>query len=94
MERPTIVLVHGAFAELASWNDVIGTLLAQGYPVIAPANPLRGITSDAAYLASLLNGINGPMVLVGYSYGGSVITNAATGNPNVKALSMSPALPP
>ena len=84
--KPTIVLVHGAFAESSSWNDVISTLLVQGYPVSAAANPLRGVTNDSAYIASTLNSITGPIVLVGHSYGGSVISNAATGNPNVKAL--------
>ena len=83
---PTIVLVHGAFAESASWNDVTGVLLALGFPVIAAANPLRGVKSDAAYVASTLQSITGPIVLVGHSYGGVVISNAATDNPNVKAL--------
>ena len=83
---PTIVLVHGAFAESASWNGVIPALLAQGYPVIAAANPLRSVQIDADYVAGLLAGTPGPIVLVGHSYGGAVITNAATGNPNVKAL--------
>jgi pimeloyl-ACP methyl ester carboxylesterase len=84
--RPTIVLVHGAFAESSSWDSVIERLLAKGYPVVAAANPLRGVHSDAAYLANLLDSISGPVVLVGHSYGGSVITNAATGRANVKAL--------
>lgn len=84
--RPTIVLVHGAFAESASWDDVMSTLLGQGYPVIAAANPLRGVKSDSAYIASTLKSIKGAIVLVGHSYGGSVISNAATGNSNVKAL--------
>ena len=84
--KPTIVLVHGAFAESASWNDVMSTLLTLGYPVVAAANPLRGVTSDAAYIASTLKSITGSIVLVGHSYGGSVISNAAMGNPNVKAL--------
>jgi pimeloyl-ACP methyl ester carboxylesterase len=84
--RPTIVLVHGAFAESASWESVIKRLLAKGYPVVAAANPLRGVHSDAVYLTNLLDNIPGPVVLVGHSYGGSVITNAATGRANVKAL--------
>ncbi len=84
--RQTIVLVHGAFAESASWNDVISTLRAHGFPVIAAANPLRGVTHDSAYMAGLLKTIDGPVVLVGHSYGGIVISNAATGNPNVEAL--------
>ncbi|GAB2987043.1 alpha/beta fold hydrolase [Saccharothrix stipae] len=84
--KPTIVLVHGAFADASGWNDVVHRLLCDGYQVIAPANPLRGIPSDSAYLASLLAVVEGPIVLVGHSYGGVVITNAATGNANVKAL--------
>ena len=84
--KPTIVLVHGAFADASGWNDVVHRLLCDGYPVIAPANPLRGIPSDSAYLASVLATVEGPTVLVGHSYGGVVITNAATGNANVKAL--------
>ncbi|WP_280155855.1 alpha/beta hydrolase [Piscinibacter sp. XHJ-5] len=84
--KPTIVLVHGAFAESSSWEAVVARLLAKGYPVVAAANPLRGVHSDATYLASLVDSIPGPIVLVGHSYGGSVITNAATGRPNVKAL--------
>jgi pimeloyl-ACP methyl ester carboxylesterase len=84
--KPTVVLVHGAFADASGWNDVVRRLQRQGYPVLAPANPLRGVDSDAAYLASVLATISGPIVLVGHSYGGFVITNAATGNPNVKAL--------
>ena len=83
---PTIVLVHGAFAESSSWNGVVARLLAKGYPVIAAANPLRGVRIDSAYVASVLDSIPGPVVLVGHSYGGVVITNAATGKGNVKAL--------
>jgi pimeloyl-ACP methyl ester carboxylesterase len=84
--RPTIVLVHGAFADASGWNDVAGILLRDGYPVIAPANPLRSVSSDSAYLASFLATLSGPLVLVAHSYGGMVITNAAVNNPNVKAL--------
>ena len=84
--KPSIVLVHGAWADGSSWSGVIQRLQEQGYPVYAPANPLRGLTSDAAYIASFLQTISGPIILVGHSYGGAVITNAATGNPNVKAL--------
>ncbi len=84
--KPTVVLVHGAFADASGWSDVIDRLERQGYPVIAPANPLRGVTADAAYMRAFLATIPGPIVLVGHSYGGMVITNAATGNPNVKAL--------
>jgi pimeloyl-ACP methyl ester carboxylesterase len=84
--RPTIVLVHGAWADSSGWAAVIQRLQAQGYTVIAPANPLRGVAADAAYLKSVLASISGPIVLVGHSYGGMVITNAATGNPNIQAL--------
>jgi pimeloyl-ACP methyl ester carboxylesterase len=84
--KPTIVLVHGAFADASSWNGVIERLQQQGYTVIAPANPLRGVTADSAYTASLLNQIEGPVLLGGHSYGGAVITNAATSAPNVVGL--------
>ena len=84
--KPTIVLVHGAFAESSSWNGVVAELLAEGYPVVAAANPLRGVKNDADYVATIVKAIDGPVVLVGHSYGGSVITNAANGNRNVKAL--------
>jgi pimeloyl-ACP methyl ester carboxylesterase len=86
MPDQTIVLVHGAFAESASWNGVITELLAHGYPVIAAANPLRGVKRDADYIAGIIKGIAGPVVLVGHSYGGMVISTAANGNGNVKAL--------
>ena len=81
--HPTIVLVHGAFADASSWSGVIERLLPLGYTVIAPANPLRGVTADSAYIASLLGQIGGPVLLAGHSYGGAVISNAATGAPNV-----------
>jgi pimeloyl-ACP methyl ester carboxylesterase len=84
--KPTIVLVHGAFAESSSWNGVLPKLIAKGYPTVAVANPLRGVKSDADYVASALKNINGSIVLVGHSYGGTVITNAVNGNQNVKAL--------
>src|SRR5256712_7301924 len=84
--KPSIVLIHGAWADGSSWSRVIGILQQQGYTVYVPANPLRGLLSDAAYIASFLQSISGPIILVGHSYGGAVITNAATGNPNVKAL--------
>ena len=77
--KPTIVLVHGAFADASSWNGVIERLQQQGYTVIAPPNPLRGVTADSAYIASLLGQIDGPVLLGGHSYGGAVISNAATG---------------
>jgi pimeloyl-ACP methyl ester carboxylesterase len=85
-QKPTVVLVHGAFADASGWSDVILRLKTQGYPVVAPPNPLRGVSADAAYLRSYLSTVKGPIVLVGHSYGGMVITNAATGNANVKAL--------
>ena len=84
--KHTIVLVHGAFADASGWGGVITRLEERGYTVLAPANPLRGVPTDSAYIASVLATISGPIVLVGHSYGGEVITNAATGNPNVKAL--------
>jgi pimeloyl-ACP methyl ester carboxylesterase len=84
--RPTIVLLHGDWADASSWNGVIHRLQRRGFTVVAPPNPLRGPTSDAAYVASFLQTIPGPIVLVAHSYGGFVITNAATGNANVKAL--------
>jgi pimeloyl-ACP methyl ester carboxylesterase len=84
--KPTVILVHGAFAGSSSWNGVVAELTKQGYPVVAAANPLRGVASDGAYVASLTKSINGPVVLVGHSYGGAVITAAASGLDNVKAL--------
>ncbi|MGW3415133.1 alpha/beta fold hydrolase [Streptomyces sp. NPDC000888] len=84
--KPTVVLVHGAFADSTSWNGVISRLRHDGYPVVAVANPLRSLSGDSAYLKDVLAGIQGPVVLAGHSYGGSVISNAATGNKNVKAL--------
>lgn len=84
--KPSVVLVHGAWADTSSWSSVIKHLQDEGFTVYALANPLRGLASDSAYLASFLSTINGPIILVGHSYGGAVITNAATGNSNVKAL--------
>ncbi|MET7334759.1 alpha/beta hydrolase [Nonomuraea sp. NPDC005650] len=84
--KPTVVLVHGAFADSSGWNGVSARLIRENYPVIAPANPLRSVAADSAYLASILATISGPIVLAAHSYGGIVVTNAATGNPNVKAL--------
>ena len=85
-ERPTVVLVHGAFAESASWNGVIERLHAHPVEVIAAANPLRSLSGDAAYLRDVLAGVGGPVVLVGHSYGGMVVTEAASGNDAVVAL--------
>lgn len=85
-DKPTVVLVHGAFADSSSWNGVIDILEGAGYPVIAAANPLRGLRSDAQYVRSVLDSVPGPVVLAGHSYGGSVMSEAADGSPNVKAL--------
>jgi pimeloyl-ACP methyl ester carboxylesterase len=84
--KPTIVLVHGAWADGSSWSAVTSQLQSAGYTVDVEANPLRGLATDAQYLRDLLATIPGPVVLVGHSYGGMVTTSAATGNPNVKAL--------
>ena len=85
-QRPVIILVHGAFAGSSSWAAVIERLQKSGYRVIAAANGLRSVKSDAAPISALVHSINGPVVLVGHSYGGPVITAAAEGNANVKAL--------
>lgn len=84
--KPTVVLVHGAFAESASWNGVIRRLHTTGHRVVAAHNPLRSLDSDAAALSELLASIQGPIVLAGHSYGGSVITNAARDSTGIKAL--------
>lgn len=84
--KSTIVLVHGAWADSSGWSEVIRRLQKDDYRVLAPANPLRSLAGDAAYLASFLAQEEGPFVLVGHSYGGAVITNAAAGNPHVRAL--------
>ncbi|MET8828019.1 alpha/beta hydrolase [Streptomyces sp. NPDC004610] len=84
--KPTVVLVHGAFADASGWNAVVERLMDAGYPVVAPPNPLRGVLNDAAQVASVLKSIKGPIVLAGHSYGGAVISQAAAGNSNVKAL--------
>jgi pimeloyl-ACP methyl ester carboxylesterase len=84
--KPTIVLVHGAWADSSSWAPVMELLRHDGYPVRGIANPLQGLTSDTAYVTSHLATIDGPKVLVGHSYGGAVITNAATAVPDVKSL--------
>ena len=83
---PTVVLVHGAFADASSWSGVIERLQAKGIPVTAPANPLRGISFDSAYLASVFEQIEGPVLAVSHSYGGAVITNAANDAKNVVGL--------
>jgi len=84
--KPTVVLVHGAFADGSSWSGVIERLQHQGYGVVAPAIPLRGLAADSAYLASVVNQLDGPVLLVGHSYGGALITTAATDAPNVVGL--------
>jgi pimeloyl-ACP methyl ester carboxylesterase len=83
---PTVVLVHGAFADASSWNGVIERLQAKGVQAKAPANPLRGISVDSAYIAGVLEETPGPVIAVGHSYGGAVITNAAKQAKNVVAL--------
>jgi pimeloyl-ACP methyl ester carboxylesterase len=85
-QSPTVVLVHGAFAESTSWKGVIERLQSQSINVIAAANPLRSLTSDAAYVRDVVGHVDGPVVLVGHSYGGMVITQAASENPAVVAL--------
>jgi pimeloyl-ACP methyl ester carboxylesterase len=85
-ETPTVVLVHGAFADASSWNGVVELLQAKGEKVTAPANPLRGIAIDSAYIAGVLGQIEGPVLAVGHSYGGAVLTNAATNAENVLGL--------
>lgn len=84
--KPTIVLVHGGYADSSCWNATIQRLQSKGYPTIAGSNPLRGIPTDAPYISSLVDSISGPVVLVAHSMGGTVITNAAAGRSNVTAL--------
>ncbi len=84
--KPTVVLVHGAFADASSWNGVIERLQAKGLKVTAPPNPLRGISIDSDYMATVFDETPGPIVAVGHSYGGAVITNAATKAKNVVGL--------
>ena len=82
----TVVLVHGAFADASSWSGVIATLQERGHTVVAPSNPLRGLIADTSYTASVVSQIDGPVLMVGHSYGGAVITNAATTAPNVVGM--------
>src|ERR1700753_3554780 len=84
--KPTVVLVHGAFADSSSWTSEISYLQGKGYPVVAVANPLRGVASDSAYLLSVLKTVSGPVVLVGHSYAGFLISAAAASDSEVKAL--------
>ncbi|HEX6359573.1 alpha/beta hydrolase [Actinophytocola sp.] len=85
-QKPTIVLVHGAFAESASWRGVVERMRDRPVDVVAVANPLRSLPGDAAYVRDVLGGVDGPVVLVGHSYGGMVITEAAAGSTQVTAL--------
>ena len=85
-DQLTVLLVHGAFADSSSWAGVIERLQAKGIKVIAAANPLRGLKSDSAYVAALIDEIAGPVLAVAHSYGGAVISNAATGKSNVVGL--------
>lgn len=84
--KPTIVLVHGAWADGSGWSKVVQRLQRDGYPVRVPPNPLRSLPGDSANIRNFLATIEGPIVLVGHSYGGAVISNAATGDPDVKGL--------
>jgi pimeloyl-ACP methyl ester carboxylesterase len=84
--KPTVVLVHGAFGDASTWTAVIHQLQKDGFPVIAPANPLRGPISDSEYTASVLDTLSGPLILVGHSYGGIVITNAAAMTHNASSV--------
>ncbi len=84
--KPSIVLVHGAWADASSWNGVIKPLTAAGYTVYAPPNPLRGLSSDAASLSALLKAVSGPVILVGHSYGGAVTSVASSSDAHIKAL--------
>jgi pimeloyl-ACP methyl ester carboxylesterase len=90
----TVVLVHGAFADSSSWNGVIERLQAAGIQVTAAPNPLRGISHDSAYVASFIKQVPGPVLVVGHSYGGAVISNAATSLATSLASSSSPRSPP
>ncbi|SCL34529.1 Alpha/beta hydrolase family protein [Micromonospora rhizosphaerae] len=85
-QRPTVVLVHGAFAESASWSGLVERLQDRSIDVVAVANPLRSVPGDAAYLSDVIAGVGGPVVLVGHSYGGMVITDAAAGSDKVAGL--------
>jgi pimeloyl-ACP methyl ester carboxylesterase len=85
-EKPTIVLVHGAWADATGWQELIPLLQQRGYPVVAVENPLTSFSDDVATTKRLIDAQHGPVIAVGHSYGGAVITGAAAGNPNVKAL--------
>lgn len=85
-KKPTVVLVHGAFADASSWSGVITKLENDGYPVVAVANPLRSVKGDGDYVRRIVAGLKTPVVLVGHSYGGSVISEAASKGGNIKSL--------
>jgi pimeloyl-ACP methyl ester carboxylesterase len=85
-DLPTVVLVHGAFADSSSWNGVIAGLRRDGYPVVGVANPLRSLRGDAEFLRDVLDSVDGPIVVAGHSYGGSVMSEATDGHPRVRAL--------
>lgn len=85
-EKPTVVLVHGAFADSSSWSKVIAKLEQDGYPVAAASNPLRSVTGDGAYVRKIVDSLPGDVILVGHSYGGSVINEVAAGNAKVRSL--------
>ncbi|MEU8005907.1 alpha/beta hydrolase [Catellatospora sp. NPDC049111] len=85
-QKPTVVLVHGAFAESASWSGVVQRLQERSIDVVAVGNPLRSVQGDAAYIRDVIAAISGPVVLVGHSYGGIVITEAAAGSDKVAGL--------
>jgi pimeloyl-ACP methyl ester carboxylesterase len=91
---PTAVLVHGSFEDASIWRGVIQRLQRDGYPVVAPGNPLRGVPVDAAYLRSVVDRIQGPVLLVAHSYGGAVITEAGADDPKVKGLVYASAVMP
>ena len=86
MAQPTVILVHGAFAESANWHGVIARLRAAGHPVVAVANPLRSLSGDAAHLRAVLDSVEGPVVVAGHSYGGAVMSGAVLGSTAVRAL--------
>jgi pimeloyl-ACP methyl ester carboxylesterase len=86
INTPTVVLVHGGFADASFWTPVVKALQARGLPVLAPPNPLRGLASDAAYIASFVRQLDGPVLLVGHSYGGAVISVAGADADNVVGL--------
>ena len=93
MANPTVILIHGAFGDASSWRPVFDRLVGDGHTVLAPPNPLRGLPYDASFTASIIDQIEGPVVLVGHSYGGAVIT-AAGNQPNVSPATIGPTMGP